>query len=173
MNKTEAKKHLDTLVDLKSMAKNEARVAIAKDVLAALALKKIATGGVYFHADVQGSERFMGSVSLRDQLPKIEQCEVCALGGLFVALVARENEFNVDVNYGTIGVFGIQVYKHLRSYFTTEQLSCIESWFECHSSDVLDIPKAWVWLEDTERMKRIMENIVDNDGTFQPSQLDV
>ena len=169
MNKVAAKKRLATLVDLKSLPQNEARVAIAQDVLAALALDKFSSIRGYFTGKLV-KVPMQTNLSLREQLPNIPQCDVCALGGLFIAQVARDNDFDAIVYNGAIELGGCDIEDHLTRYFDEEQLDLIEAWFEIWSS-AGDMSDTWIRTPRLFRMQRIMENIVQNNGTFVPELL--
>jgi hypothetical protein len=65
----------------------------------------------------------------------------------------------------------------LNRIFTQKQLILIESYFEGSQGYFKgDNEKTLVFLEsynDDERLEMIMQNIIDNDGTFKPNKLDI
>lgn len=76
------------------MSPAQKRVTIAEDVI-----KSLNTGGLkaghmmYFH--VAGVDRFIQddpNVGLKELLPVLPPCEVCAKGGIFTCVVARRNQ---------------------------------------------------------------------------------
>lgn len=170
------------------MTKAEKRVAIAKDVLHQLDLKKlIPAPGVYVRAGSPWKKK-----AEKETAPPAKECTVCALGALFVSLPE-----NKPLTYEALqsrvhrGPYVQEVWREqLRAIFTPQQLSLIESAFE--ESDFID-------LEDTRSMtlighspvlrramgfaeqhcpnggepseqllRAIMQNIIDNKGTFKP-----
>ncbi len=181
----EGLKHLRKPIDLKSMTKADARVAIAKDVLAALDAKKItASAGTYGVLDLKNPVRDF-SVGVREILPDLKHCNVCALGAAAIALVGRENHLAVNT-YPGVTEIRLDDYHYrslLREYFSGEQLAMIESAFESanyahkenlsyQNEGILNsvyyskhIPNGNV---SSVRMRAIFQNIIDNNGTFVP-----
>lgn len=142
---------------MKNKAKD--RVAIAKDALAweeAGAL--IPTEGVYLNpCNNPDPDRYLESEQARNL--NLGKCQVCALGGLLVARAVRFDKVTYyDILYKP-------PYDLLTEYFTLDQLRNIECAFE-------DFNDLRTWKEDipdaTERFKAIMQNIIDNKGTFVP-----
>ena len=161
-------------IDLSKIPKAEARVLIAQDVLNQLNLKKIiATSGTYF---AFGDTTFDGGDFLHEVLDKT-QCQVCALGSLYYSRVQVANETKCDV-VERIGDFEDEslnsinnvhtIMPDLNQYFDWSALDKIENYFEG-------------WFEantfynnnpDPEiRMRKIMQNIIDNNGDFKPELL--
>lgn len=120
----------------------EKRVMIAKDVLEHLDAKKIqAKQGAWVRSgdDWDGSiahqdEKFDEFVQMCDVLDKVEACDACALGGLFVCAVKRADELTVKdalswnkkdviVNYDVLS-------NYMHQFFTGPQLRLIEIAFE-------------------------------------------
>ncbi len=181
----EGLKHLRKPIDLKSMSKADARVAIAKDVLAALDAKKItASRGTYGVLDLKNPVRGF-AVGVREILPDLKSCHVCALGAAAIALVGRENYLTVNAYLGTteIHLDDCRYRSLLREYFSGEQLAMIESAFESINSAYKEnisyqnegilqsvyyskhIPDGSV---SSVCMRAIFQNIIDNNGTFVP-----
>jgi len=159
-------------IDLSKIPKAEARVLIAQDVLNQLNLKKIiATKGKYFEfkGGVFDDNDFLHEVIARSP------CEVCALGSLYYSRVQLANETKCDVvrspaygrdinlinNSGTMD-------EDLLRYFDGEQLAEIESFFEGWS-EALEF--AYNNPDPEIRMRKIMQNIIDNNGDFKPELL--
>ena len=162
-------------IDLSKISKAEARVLIAQDVLNQLNLKKIiATSGTYFaFEDVS----FDGEDFLHEVLDKT-QCQVCALGSLYYSRVQVANETRCDVveriggyeeDFVLNSINDVHtIMPDLNQYFDWSALDKIENYFEG-------------WLEadtfynnnpDPEiRMRKIMQNIIDNNGDFKPELL--
>ena len=159
-------------IDLSKIPKAEARVLIAQDVLNQLNLKKIiATKGKYFEfkGGVFDDNDFLHEVIARSS------CEVCALGSLYYSRVQLANETKCDVvrssaygrdinlinNSGTMS-------EDLLQYFNIAELDSIESFFEGWS-EALEF--AYNNPDPEIRMRKIMQNIIDNNGDFKPELL--
>ncbi len=115
-------------------------------------------------------------------------CRVCALGACFLASLDRYNNVGCSdlvANYGNNYHKGqslsqFDTMKYLKRFFAPEQLDLIEAAFEmnvCHrvvlERDNIELLKAKKWGDEyfnnpTERLEAIMENIIDNRGTFKP-----
>lgn len=165
--------------------KAEKRVLIAKDVLANLKADKlrVVTGNycTFKNQDNWNEVCSFKEGSLKKQLKAMKSkvyCEGCALGGAFQAYVMRYN--NYDTYEGT-DYFDFKPMAILRKIFTKLQLDMIESAFERHNmtDDIDDGIKECIadstkfgqnYEFDDERLVAIMENIVQNKGTFKPSK---
>lgn len=179
---TKALKHLQKPISLRSMSKANARVAIAKDVLAALDARKItATSGSY--GSILFDKPFMtGTVNVRETLPSMTSCYVCALGAAAIALVGRDNNLDTEVNLGSfrMRIDDDEYREMLREYFSPVQLAMIESAFETQnyaykeqvslSNKNVQAAISFADLEssDEQTMRRIFQNIIKNKGTFVP-----
>ena len=179
MSKTSTKRavHTPAMIErdnerFAKMTKPQKRVAIAKDALAAIKAKiYTAEEGTYCLIagidDPFGSE-FDKSSQLRDSLA---QCQCCAIGALFLskARVADEE---------TVGRYrrGVDYWRRLSPYFDRQQLDLIEAAFELH--DVHDTLKEDArerayrfgnrYTVAKNRLVAILNNIVENNGTFVP-----
>jgi len=162
--------------------KAEQRIEIAKDVLKHLKANKItAECAVYFKPDNKGM--FEGQ-QLKDILPKIKNCKVCALGGIFYSYVARHNNYQLN---GGLGYRGLQnldnEHRQMRSameMFQEKQLHLIEYAFEGRRIErFYDYSEDTQWnaityrakkgiKSDNAALKHIMNNIIKNKGTFKP-----
>ncbi len=144
------------------------RVRIAKDVLQWLASKKLtAMSGEYIKVlDSDGLEKYPAK--------KVNgfNCEACALGAIFACAVERKPR----LAGGNLIRFGGAIHSQLRSVFDREQLLLIENAFEqCDihydtqdneaNRRAITFSKS---TDDKKRMKCIMQNIIDNKGTFIP-----
>lgn len=169
-------------IDLSEISKAEARVLIAQDVLNQLNLKKIiATSGTYFaFEDVPFDEKDF----LHEVLDKT-QCQVCALGSLYYSRVQVANETRCDVverigdyeedigDYEEDSVLNNINSTHtimpdLNQYFDWSALDKIENYFEGWfegNTFYSDNPDPEI------RMRKIMQNIIDNNGDFKPELL--
>lgn len=170
----------------KKLSKAQMRVAIAKDVIAALNTKHYAArSGSYISGTVALPKKKKPTVDIRPLLKKaLKQCHVCAKGALFVSAVERYNNVSCSLYAGqtSISLFGRfndeeLISDHLIEYFTRRQIDLIETAFE--GDNVTgnyefgpDLFPAIHYVEefpDAEaRMIAIMKNIVKNKGTFKP-----
>lgn len=159
-------------IDLSKIPKAEARVLIAQDVLNQLNLKKIiATKGKYFEfkGDVFDDNDFLHEIIARNP------CEVCALGSLYYSRVQLANETKCDVVQSSDYSNGSKLISNsetmeedLLQYFDEEVLDKIEAYFEGWYSAAQFADNN----PDPEiRMRKIMQNIIDNNGDFKPELL--
>lgn len=173
-----------------ALSPEKQRVRIAKDVIAQLELKKIkATEGTYFEAFGVSLDPDKGTESQRalqvDNVVKsAKQCQVCALGALFTAQVLIKDKLTVEGADGwldtwenTVGVPGDGARAYLEAHFSMDQLDLIESAFEKWTDEDrfgygYNKLKAGKFGEKYRypraRMIAIMNNIIDNNGTFVP-----
>lgn len=154
------------------LSKPEKRVAIAKDVIAALKAKKyIAETGDYLDINIKDNKDW--NVNQESLCSNDVTCNVCAIGALFTSKVIISNNFNSDY----IPSDDV-MRKELSSYFSMPQLHLIESAFEGWEKGSTtfsgNIPNDnhmeyyFEYNDDNDRMIAIMENIVENKGTFKP-----
>lgn len=144
------------------------RVALAEDVIKYLGSAQIeACPGLYFAADVLPSGVDARVAILEN--PGM-RCSVCALGSLFYAKVLAANGVRTEA-WGFVRFDR----RSLEAIFEKSQLDLIESAFEQdamnnYSTDEVECEAASRTYEDVnraeERMRLIMQNIVDNGGTF-------
>lgn len=137
-------KRLRQPISLRGMSKPEARVAIARDVLAALDAKKIfprrgGYGVVRFNETTGAGIFHSREENLRELLGRASICEACALGSACLALVGRENKLTIPAAHGTAFIQNSDFRAQLRQYFSRLQIAMIESAHEgmsfAHSED--------------------------------------
>jgi hypothetical protein len=165
------------------MTPSEKRVAIARDVIAQLAAERlVAVPGIWLDFNVTDNEPDQDP-ELQTILKSTDQCEGCALGGMFMCAVERANKLKLseldEPDTGTASQS--DVFSYMRKFFSREQLNLIEVCFEQGNgagnvgSDAHD--QAMVFFGEAEyegdcsasandRMRLIMENIVANNGKF-------
>jgi hypothetical protein len=141
------------------------RVEIAQDVLKQLGTTCIPSPGIYVNFENAVPD---GVQDLQQHVLKTK-CEVCAQGALFVAAVRRFNEFPAKGMIGRFIVTQRELFIYLSKWFPDEDLNAIEDYFEGFSEGG-DFAETYV--DATDRMMRIMQNIIDNDGDFSPTSLD-
>jgi hypothetical protein len=169
----------------KKATKAQKRVMIAQDVLSALSRRKIvAQSGAYLGAtyvgdkpDIdEGLQETDEKASLQALLEKVTPCEVCAKGALFLCTVAMRNKVTVGEYKemdNTTGWGGEELAKLLGNTFTPRMLATIENEFEDDRMDYLG-PEPIMHLshrfenDDAKKLRVIMRNIIENNGTFKP-----
>jgi hypothetical protein len=153
--------------------KAQERIAIAKDALEWVeAGALIPTKGTYVRptnkVDVADSYKQLRDVNLG-------KCKVCSRGALFLAKAVRYNNvlantlvpFEVDIQRNSETVNRVALLDH----FEQDQLTLIEEYYEgwSYGAD----PYTWYCLfpNHSQRMRLILKNIIDNNGTFVPEKL--
>lgn len=150
------------------MSPAQKRVTIAEDVI-----KSLNTGGLkathmmYFH--VKGMDGFIQDnfdVGLKELLPDLPPCQVCAKGGIFTCVVARRNQ--VTAGHAEHGDMwnSEDLSEELGGIFTPSQLNLIEVEYESFDINTMDLRNRLSNPKD--RMIVIMENIIRNGGDFIP-----
>jgi len=160
------------------------RVAIAKDVLKHLDAQRIeADKGRYF---VPETQHIYAGKQLKDVLPKIKHCKVCALGSMFYSYVSKYNNYIIP-KYGVRGVNNqADKMRDLMDMFTRQQLNLIETAFERRVIEIdersvsktvlyraMDFGErkgigGWDDDRDDRTLRAIMDNVIKNKGTFRP-----
>ena len=169
---------------MKTKTKAQLRIEIAKDVLKHIKANRITVEtGDYFEPKVRGNAIYKGK-QLKEVLPKLKECRVCALGGLFYSYVSKYNNFQIDVNgIGWTDFYGGEM-RELMGMFSKHQLYLIECAFErddiqenCLRSGKFKILTTELAINyryrngienDEEALIHIMKNIIRNKGTFKP-----
>lgn len=174
------------------------RVAIAKDVLAQLKAKKIVPSYSTWIEDpkhggidtlIEDAARADAeSIDVCEFVSKLNKCEVCALGSLFVSQVRLDDKtcevFRKMNPSKTPTEAGYDVFEELnksplKMYFSKDQLTLIESTFEggegMHSpatekDRALAYAYSQMYVKAADRLTAIMKNIISNNGTFIPKQ---
>jgi hypothetical protein len=110
---------------------------------------------------------------------------VCALGGLFMSCTNfNNNTLLEDLDDVSEGLGNLieeeQLSNKLNKIFSTNQLKLIESYFEANGGffrDYDEDDRIEVFYNknssDKKRLQLIMENIVENNGTFVPEKLKI
>ncbi len=168
------------------LTKAKKRVAIAKDVITQVELGKILPASKYFMwGDYM--DDLAGSYDIRREVTKLAEdnkdidlsetlaqttCTVCGIGSLFVGAVGLADKLKTcdfledfderqkEVNY-------------LKQWFDEEQLNLVEDYFELNTHRSRDgveasSPIARAWGDKPARLIMIMENIISNNGRFNP-----
>lgn len=187
--------------EFEAMTPEQKRVAIAKDVLASIAAKRfnVTTGHwVDFGRAVGNHNDWAIRAPAGQQLHEVfyrekltEKCDVCALGSLFLCAVERADKLTVAKAAGydwgdldeqvSLGhkLRCTLVFDYLEQWFSMDQLRLMEIGFEMgrgqfRTSDEVEEKVAAFYLmvrQPSERLRGIMENVVRNNGEFNPHDL--
>lgn len=172
------------MINWNDLTPEEKRVEIAKDVIESLKTNVYwAKRGLYIGYSIYNM--FPVEASLQDVLlnGNVRACDVCALGACFLSLIKHENDFTVgnleNTNFNSVSIFR----ERLEQVFSKEQLGIIESVFETfyihavtggNNFETAKIAENWFWEKHRfvkyhdadEKLTIIMQNIIDNNGTF-------
>ena len=157
------------------LSKMEKRVAIAKDVLEQIKIKKFkpAIGG-YLNLD----EPIEEEINIQELLiTKETTCRVCAIGGIFASKVILGNKCDTTLDRYDTGLDDDIMIDNLKSIFSEKELRKIEYAFEGFDVSYGDMNFSdkecskyetfFESFENTEhRLKAIMLNIIKNKGKF-------
>jgi len=178
--------------EFKKATKAQKRVMIAQDVLAQLKAKRyVAESGCWVQANYNPAAtwadiKYTDSVQELFVEKKIESCNVCALGGLFMSCTNFNNNTlledldDVSEGLGALVDEEEKLSNKLNKIFSTSQLKLIESYFEANDGyfrDYDEDDRIEVFYNkypsDKKRLQLIMENIAENEGTFVPEKLKI
>jgi hypothetical protein len=178
--------------EFKKATKAQKRVMIAQDVLAQLKAKRyVAESGCWVQANYNPASsladiKYKDSVKELFAAQKIQSCNVCALGGLFMSCTNLNNNTlleeldDVSEDLGNLIDEEEKLSNKLNKIFTTSQLKLIETYFEANGGYFRDYDEderieAFYnkHPSDEKRLQLIMENIVKNEGTFVPAKLKI
>lgn len=156
------------------MTDSEKRVTLAKDVISQLKKNKLnACSGTYLM--IINLDNVEDNEQLNKVLKKQGTCEVCAKGALFISHIMRNNHFTVGDYYSCRKNDNEKIKERLDSLFSLSQLELIEKAFEGESHDnelkdstLIDLANEfhYYYEDDEERLIAIMNNIIENKGTF-------
>ncbi len=167
------------------LSRKEQRLAVARDVITQVKAKKYVAASTYFALgkhdrgatfdyDVGG---LAASVEAEQDLGEcISQvgCTVCGIGSLFASSVVKHDNLKINKFLGTaddtndLSIDREGTVQYLSRWFTAIQLDLIEQYFEQHAYDT-DSPIADE-NNDDKRLIMIMENILSNNGIFNPKK---
>lgn len=179
----------------KKLTPAQMRIAIAKDVLAQLKLKKLRPevgwwaddshlGGLEDWAwekldETNTTKEGVCTINTQDYSKNVKSCRVCALGAIFMGI---SNLYGINITGADpdmYNVFEDLSKSPLKEYFSKDQLQLMECAFEGGGGahDIYTIDKKvrgfalafhYAFDSDKDRLKAIMENIIKNKGTFKP-----
>ncbi len=172
---------------------------VANDVLASLPIMAELVGkGGYVDPTVSELPQDVWDLDSRAQASLLKgYCSVCALGACFLSFVSLHNDYTFERSSSCINQIrplnGFTIYSKLASVFSKLQLSMIESAFEggkktyqltkeevnefdCSLENSVNYYKlnmdtsVFGRLNRTSLLQKIMQNIIDNDGVFDPTK---
>lgn len=170
---------------------NITKTSIARDVIKYLDSEKIiAESGIYFCINDKNLISDMAQnpeTEFNQDLPKAKECEVCAIGALFYSTVLEKDQLNNKTALGghwpdqtVLSIGSMFMFDYLKDYFTFRELAVIEAAFECAlvqngEIKIDDEIRAAIsfglsFEEDRDRMRAIMENIIEH-REFKPGSL--
>jgi hypothetical protein len=177
--------------EFKKATKAQKRVMIAQDVLAQIKAKRyFAESGCWVQPNIKAAcEKNLKDEDSVQELfakKKIKSCNVCALGGLFMSCTNfNNNTLLEDLDFASSELGQLigeeeKLSNKLNKIFSTNQLKLIESYFEANDGffrdyDEDDRIEAFYnkYPSEKKRLQLIMENIVENEGTFVPAKLKI
>lgn len=152
---------------MKMKRKAKARVAIARDVLETLDIKKrdrymVRRSNGYVEIDkIPKGWKKEDLETLLARMARKRKCSVCGLGAMFISLVklydniAPVDVLEVEKENDALTADGEHIYKELSRYFKREDLEAIEHTFE-HSRNG----------SGEDLLRGICVSIVDNKGRY-------
>ena len=160
---------------IESMTKEEARIAICKDVIRHLRSLRVKSSNGYI-CDQDGGDACKLPPATDDAQKHVgkiaKRCEVCALGGMMLSFIRLYDDVPMKkmILFGDeIGCGRGYIESKLRRYFTLDQLYKIEGAFE----DGDGLKDTFDSYEDSEendknRLRATMLNVIRNGGKFVP-----
>ena len=166
----------------------EKRIAIAKDVIERIKISQfLPEQGVFCEIDGDDISEYEGKTITGEPITEVcdivnskQYCSVCAKGGLFMSYVGYVDNLKIDdLTYGTrkASLNGNEM-RSLSKIFSQKQLSLIETTFENSSynwnvelsDEEREICRRFhdKYRHTSERLIKIMKNIIKNNGTFKP-----
>ncbi len=157
----------------KKLTRPEQRVQIAKDVLAALATRRFVATSTYFDLPNEVQEICNSDDGQTAKLDVSEvtsqvKCDVCGIGSLFVAAVERADKLKIN-DFMNEDTRDAEV-NYLKRWFSDEMLDKVEDYFEVGNGNLSSASPIQRQEKRSKRMKMIMENIISNNGKFDPEK---
>ncbi len=170
--------------DFEKLGQMEKRVAIARDVIARISAGKIKAEQGYLFNNKSVLEREEGQKSLQTIFNE-NTCEVCAKGGLICSWVGNFNKYN-NLDMFDQNILSNHYPVELIEIFGRKLLDAIEACFEgqtysWHDGEFNEFICKFVdencdkiiktlynkYKSNSNRLKAIMKNIIDNGGSLQ------
>jgi hypothetical protein len=182
-------------IAFRRLSRPQQRVEIARDALSLMRRKKLSARRGAWAAGINGpvlpgdyhSAGEYETYDAQEKLLKSPECNVCALGALFVCGVRKADKLKVSARYG-MGVHEDDVFDYLGSFFSQSQLKMMECTFEngggAVSMSELSPAAARAcrafgkkYLKDYDNgdrlLRAILRNVINNGGTFAPARADL
>lgn len=174
------------------LSKKKQRIKIAEDVIASLKVGRYRPASMYFELgdhsddaevglDIQASDVKDSTCQVAIGIDQVG-CTVCGIGSLFAAATENHDKLSLKKLFNTPDTnsfFGRpkpvrdQIVTYLKTWFDRAQLNLIENYYEnpyTKDGSAYDGNKIKTTKDDKKRMIKIMENIISNDGQFDPSK---
>lgn len=157
---------------LSEMTPQEARIAIAQDVIKQLKYYKVQSVYCELPREIFDDIVKYNDKDAKEEWEQIKNCEVCGIGACFLSYVHLFNNTTIG---DLVGPNFYTISSKLNGIFSMEQLECIENAFEGYRYGSKTIKTlAFYERHSNERsdrkglLKQIMLNIIENNGTFIP-----
>lgn len=146
----------------------EKRMIIAQDVINQLKIGK--------YESIPGNYCKFNKILKKGDLQKnllreSVSCKVCAIGGMFTSSIRINDKFKLK--WDDISISDAFMRPELEKYFSKEQLLKIEEAYEGWDNGYFRDKKGleeYNKKDEKELLKKIMENIIKNKGTFRPTR---
>ncbi len=165
------------------LSPNERRMVIAKDVIDRLDSNYFCpVSGSYLLIDKYFYD-FPPDTETLEVFETTKQCSVCARGAIFVSACLKFDGCKVSTLLEKPERHGIFLSEQEDRFFDSKQIQMIENAYEAYISSPLDYQLrnklsadeltscrnfGEKYVSNVDRMKAIMQNIIDNNGTFIP-----
>lgn len=164
------------------------RIAIAKDVIAQLIVKKFrATPGTYVRFKLPSVSNL--EQQFNETMEAVPKCEVCGVGGMFISAVRCYNDITVKEALGSsiysplISLNSPVMRDYLARWFSNKQVGLVESAFEQQArfavetgsshNEAMDAAYFGTrFIKANDRLIAICKNIISHKGKFVPPKLD-
>jgi len=170
----------------RKLTKVKKRVAIAKDVIKQIDAKLLIPEAATYFTPKDHSMFYDYANEELSPFFYTEKCNACAIGSLFISQIRKEDNFKLDKDCDIDDERDMRV--KLRKYFTPLQLSMIETAYmqniyfaekvnlkkysliitRCKKYRKKNKLKEFTTPNDSKALKLIMQNLIDNKGTFKP-----
>lgn len=158
-----------SFIAFEKLSRSQKRVLIAKDALAQLNAEAYrSTQGCYVRP-ANGS-CLTANTQLREQLPDIGPCRVCARGALFLSAIRKANNFVLPAD--ATSLVDEDLHEVEDRYWTRKELANIEAAFEGWDEPETKTHRFHIKnggaANPTGVLRAILKNIIKNNGNFRP-----
>jgi len=147
------------------MSRPERRVAIAKDVIKNLDILEVESGFGYV-VPHSGTDEYIDKKLNDQQIAENckKTCTVCARGAMMICKISKFNNFSFK-DISNLYLTSSNTSDALSDAFSCIDLFNIENAFECNTPS----GKWFSIINDKDRLRAIMQNIIDHNGKFKPT----